>query len=238
MDHKTAAAELVDRLGLDLPPIALAFVHEAPAGVATDDAVVPSACAFWRRAENSVFYASAAAHANCPIGAFVMGFALAPEQMQELQGLIGQMNACGYVGAEEPAHIPTGQARPGGIVYGPLADFPNEPDAVLLWLTAAQAMVWSEATGGASWGGGAPTTVAGRPGCAAIPKAIAGDAPTLSLGCIGMRTFTGIGGERLLAVLPGARLADFASALAHMAEVNRGMQDFYESRLQGLQGGA
>ena len=33
----------------------------------------PAACSFWRKAEAGVFYASAAQHLNCPIGAMTMG---------------------------------------------------------------------------------------------------------------------------------------------------------------------
>jgi uncharacterized protein (DUF169 family) len=230
-DRKTIADSLTTRLGLDIPPVALTFTAAPPPGVPTSDGVVPSACAFWRSAESGVFFARASDHFNCPVGAMVMGFDLPESVSAELMELVGKMTACGYISADEPAKIPTNKSRPAdGIVYGPLAQFPVPPDAVLLWLKPAQAMIWSEASGGADWSCGTPTAVFGRPACAAIPSALGGAQPAISLGCIGMRTFTGIGEDRLLAVIPGERLEAFAEALGKVRTVNDAMQEFYEGR--------
>lgn len=234
MDPRTLAAALTKNLELALPPVALAFRDEAPAGVPTSDAVVPSACAFWRQAEAGLFFAPAERHSNCPIGAFVMGFELSDPTVQELQELVGRMTACGYVGAEEPGAIPIDQRHAKGILYGPLADFPETPDAALLWLTPVQAMIWGEASGGARWGGREANTVFGRPACAAIPASLNGGRPTLSFGCIGMRTFTGIPEDRMLAVIPGDRLVEFNQAAAEAAAVNETMGAFYRERLEAL----
>lgn len=54
--------------------------------------------------------------------------------------------------------------------------------------------------------------------------------PTLSLGCMGMRTFTEISEDRLLAVLPGDRAKEFSDALEQTLTANSAMQDFYEER--------
>jgi uncharacterized protein (DUF169 family) len=69
MSNQTAAQRLTAALALDLPPIALTFTDTPPDGVAGPDHASPSACGFWRMAEHGVFYAPAAAHDNCPIGA-------------------------------------------------------------------------------------------------------------------------------------------------------------------------
>jgi uncharacterized protein (DUF169 family) len=71
--YTETAGRIATLLELELPPIALTFVDERSAGLETTDAVVPSAGAFWRQAEQGVFYAPAEAHFNCPIGAMVMG---------------------------------------------------------------------------------------------------------------------------------------------------------------------
>jgi uncharacterized protein (DUF169 family) len=230
MSNATTAQDLASKLGASQPPVALAFAASPPPGIAAFDGVVPSACAFWRKAEAGVFFAPAESHFNCPIGSMVMGFDLPKPVSDELMGLVGTMTACGYVGGDEPAKIPVSKKKAAGILYGPLAQFPVEPDAVLLWLTPAQAMIWSEAAGGASWSGSAPTTVFGRPGCAAIPSAIGGPTPSLSFGCAGMRTFTEIGDDRMLAVIPGARLAAFVESLAKTRGVNDAMETFYRDR--------
>lgn len=249
MSIRDLATRLSTALELDLPPIALAFRDTAPDGVATTDAVVPSACTFWRRAETGVFFAPAAAHFNCPVGAFVMGFPLPPEVARELEGLIGTMGQAGYLGADEPAHIPTVPSAPAGLVYGPLERFPVAPDAVLVWLPPVQAMIWQEATGAATW---TPATAAadaatcpsagpartfGRPACAAIPAALAAQAGTLSFGCIGMRTFTGIDDGRMLAVAPGRDLERVVAAVETAVAVNRTMQRFYQERQRAVLGG-
>lgn len=230
MSNATIAQDLIAKLGPSQPPVALAFVSAPPPGVAAFGEVVPSACAFWRKAESEVFFASAESHFNCPIGSMVMGFDLPKAVSDELMGLVGKMTACGYVGGDEPAKIPVNKKKAAGVLYGPLAKFPVAPDAVLLWLTPAQAMIWSEAAGGASWSGSAPTTVFGRPGCAAIPSAIGGPTPSLSFGCAGMRTFTEIGDDRMLAVVPGAGLDAFAQSLVKTRGVNDAMESFYRDR--------
>src|SRR3546814_13616676 len=84
MSNTEYADQLVRSLGLDLPPVAIAFMEQAPAGVAESVAIVPSACAFWREAERGVFFAAAERPFNCPVGAHVMGFDL-PQPVSDEQ---------------------------------------------------------------------------------------------------------------------------------------------------------
>jgi uncharacterized protein (DUF169 family) len=237
MTTAQTAALLTEQLDLDIAPVALAFMASPPAGMAAPSAASPSACGFWRQAENGVFFAPAGAHFNCPVGAMVMGFDLPQSVSDELMGLVGTMTKCGYIAADEPGHIPTGRNKAAkGILYGPLADFPAEPDAVLLWLKPAQAMILSEAIGGATWGNDRPAKVLGRPACAAVPEAMGAGHTTLSLGCVGMRTFTGIDADRLLAVIPGQALERFAADVTRLRKVNDGMEAFYKDRAARLRG--
>lgn len=48
MQYFTIAAEMSSRLGLEEPPIALAFLENAPANVQEYGHEVPSACTLWR----------------------------------------------------------------------------------------------------------------------------------------------------------------------------------------------
>jgi len=217
-------------LQLDIPPIALAFVETVPETMPTVSGDVPSACSFWRRAENEVFFADAARHFNCPIGAMTMGFALPAEVQQQLGALVSTMTACAYVGADEPAHIPTVATHSAGIVYGPLKVFPLQPDVILLWLTPRQAMLLNEAVGAAQWTATRPAGVYGRPACAAVPLALNESSVALSLGCTGMRTFTGVREDRLLAVLPGAKADEVVSALTSTVRANEIMGELYAGR--------
>src|SRR5215472_11253410 len=106
MDHAVAAERLATLLPLQHPPIALAFVSEPPEGVTQASAPVPSACTFWRHAEQGTFYAGAEQHFNCPVGAMVMGFDLPPAITAELGGLVQSMCDARYLSPDEAAKIP------------------------------------------------------------------------------------------------------------------------------------
>jgi len=232
MRHALLAASLKEHLGLEFSPIALARVADPPSGVARLSERLPSACALWRRAENAVFYADLADHLGCPIGAMVMGFELPEASQSELLGLVRTMCELTYIEEKEVSHIPKLAPQPGGVVYGPLELFPIEPDLVLLWTSPAQAMLLQEATGGAIWSENDATSAFGRPACGALPIAHSRGTSVLSLGCIGMRTFTEISDGRCLAALPARALAGLDSKLQQVARVNEKMRSFYVSRKQ------
>lgn len=222
------ATKLTELLGLEQPPVALTMVDAPPEGLASAERAVPSSCTFWREAEKGVFYASAAQHFNCPVGSHVMGFDMPEEVQKELGGLVQSMCDAQYLEMAEVAKIPAMAKKGTGVVYGPLADVPVDPDVVLMWLTPAQAMVYNEATGNASWTAASPATVSGRPGCTALPLAVTTGEPKMALGCIGMRTFTGIANDRLLAAVPGDKVGELTAALETAVAANAGMQSFYE----------
>jgi uncharacterized protein (DUF169 family) len=226
MDHATAAQRLTTLLSLQNPPVALSFVEQPPEGVAPAGKPVPSACTFWRQAEQGTFYAAAAQHFNCPVGSMVMGFDLPADVGEQLGGLVKSMCDASYLSMDEAAKIPSVGRPSAGIVYGPLQEFPLNPDLVLLWVNVAQAMLYSEAAGRAAWTS-APMDVTGRPGCAALPRALNSNQPGMSLGCAGMRTFTEIGDDKNLAAIPGTALEGFVDALAGTVEANAGMRSFY-----------
>ena len=228
MSHPELATKLTDLLGLEQPPVAMAMVDGPPEGVTATEHAVPSSCTFWREAEKGVFYASAAQHFNCPVGSHVMGFDLPEEVQAQLGGLVQSMCDAQYLDMAEVANIPAMTKKGTGVVYGPLAEFPVAADVVLMWLTPSQAMVYNEATGNASWTASAPATVSGRPGCTALPLAVKTDEPKMALGCIGMRTFTGIGDDRLLAAVPGDKIEELTAAVEAAVTANAGMRSFYE----------
>lgn len=227
MELGTVAASMSDLLGLEQRPVALSFATSAPDGPDPAPRKVPAACSFWRLAEEGVFYAPAESHFNCPVGSMVMGFGLPETVGEQLQGLVKSMCDQNYLSPDEAAKIPKVQRESAGILYGPLAQFPVPPDLVLLWLTPAQAMIFSEAAGSADWTG-PMMEVTGRPGCTALALADQKQDLRLSLGCIGMRTFTRIGPDRILASLPGSKIADFIAALERTTAANAAMESFYQ----------
>jgi uncharacterized protein (DUF169 family) len=229
MDTTAAAEKLESQLGLDSPPIGIAFVDGQPPGVESFQGSVPSSCTFWRKGETGVFYAPADAHFGCAVGAMVMGFSIPDSVEEQLMDTVGRMLGCSYISADEPAALPKVGKPKTGIVYGRLADFPLDPDLILLWLTPMQAMLFSEGAGNVDWTG-VENTVFGRPACAALPIAMQGSRPTLSLGCVGMRTFTEVSEDRLLAVVPASGVGNFVAALEGALEANQEMASFYQQR--------
>lgn len=227
------------RTGLDLPdePVALAFADSAPPGVKVLDRAVPSACTLWRLGADETFYAPAASHYNCSVGAMTMGFELPESVSSDLADTVTLMSGAGYLDAGEPPNIPVVSKPHEGIVYGPLATFPVDPELVLMWLSPKQAMLVAEATGSVKWTSESITAVYGRPACAALPVALKGGHPTVSFGCAGMRTFTGVSDDRLLGVIPGADLQRFTEALVEMVGVNQTMRAVYEDRKASIPAG-
>jgi uncharacterized protein (DUF169 family) len=232
----TIAQRIEQSLGLDVRPVALTFVDSPPEGMQRLDKAMPSACSFWRDAEKGTFYASAAEHYNCPIGSMVMGFEMPEEVQQRLGELVTGMCEQRYLRPDEPPAIPTMKTAHAGIVYGPLAEASDVPDVALVWVTPRQAMYVNEAMGTAAWTAGAPATT-GRPGCAALPLAIAEGSPSISLGCEGMRTFTRVADDRMLIALPGNSLDSFVEALEEIGRANDHMRAFYNEQLEKVSGG-
>jgi uncharacterized protein (DUF169 family) len=227
VDYAQISAGLVEALGLDRPPVALKFGIERPPGAGLPAAAVQSPCGFWRQAVGRVFYASAVDHFNCPVGSMVMGFQLPPEVSQELGDLVTFMCGECYIADDEAAKIPRVRQQGPGILYGELALFPEEPDVVLMWLIPHQAMIFNEAVGDVNWAAEL-MQVSGRPGCAAIPRALERQKPGLALGCAGMRTFSGIGDDELLAIVPGGQLEALVVALERTVNVNEAVMSYQQ----------
>ena len=226
-----AAADLGRLLQLVHPPVGVAFLAQPPAGVPVRTTVAPSACTLWRDGERETFYVTDAGHLGCAVGAVVLGMPLDDDARQRLGQTVAQMAGSGYLDADEPAHLPTRTGGEGGVLYGPLATLPVAPDLVLTWLTPRGAMLLAEAAEAVRWTGRAGLTLTGRPACAALPLAESSGSVAASLGCTGMRHFTGITDDLLLAVLPGPQLGACVAALSATAESNEQMAAFYAGEL-------
>jgi len=95
-------------------------------------------------------------------------------------------------------------------------------------------MIWNEAAGASDWNNDNPSTTWGRPACAALPSSVEKDRPAISFVCMGMRTFTEIADELLLAVWPGTKLEEVADKLLSLRRINDTMASFYVSRKAAL----
>jgi uncharacterized protein (DUF169 family) len=228
-DFKEMATELQRELGTSLPAVGIAFRGEPPAGVAHGGAG-PASCSYWKRAaDGEVFWTDAADHQGCPIGAHTHGVPLSEAKKQELMGLVGTMVQLGYLKMEEVPGIPHREAHLQVVVYAPLAQMPCEPDLVLVRGTAAQLMVLVEAAQSAGVSPDAPAM--GRPTCAALPQALESGRPTMSLGCIGNRVYTGLADGEGYVALPAAALEAVAGKLATLARANAELAKFHRARL-------
>jgi uncharacterized protein (DUF169 family) len=232
MNLTSQGTQLHALLGLQWPPIAVAFQPSAPAEIQRVETAGPSGCTYWKlAAEGGIFYTEAADHYNCPIGSFTHGIDLPPAQAQELQGLVGTMIGLGYIRQEEIPTIPRREAPFGVAIYAPLAEAPFGVDVVLVRGNAKQMMLIAEAASAAGLGGDG--SLMGRPTCAMIPAAMQGGCVTTSLGCIGNRVYTGLGDDEFYAAIPGSKLAPLVDKLAIIVTANRELEHFHRTRMSG-----
>ena len=221
--------ELIESLGLTRSPVALSFLDQPPKGVDTLEASVPSACTFWTKAEQGLFFARAKSHQNCPIGAVTMGFPISAQTRSNLETFASQMYNVSYLGLEEIKNIPRVEVVSTGILYGPLSIFPVQPDLVMVWTNGQQAMILQETLGTVYWNTAQQSLVSGRPTCAALALAINEGLPKVSLGCTGMRTFTEVSNEYLLVALPGGKLETLSEHMRRTLKANEQMSTFYQA---------
>ena len=87
------------------------------------------------------------------------------------------------------------------------------------------------------WSAPAPGLL-GRPGCGALAAAVREDQPTQSLGCVGMRTNTGISGDSILMASPGSSLETLYLDLPRVSNIHRQMESHYLDRIAGLEASA
>lgn len=205
-------------------PVGWTRVNRIPDGVElADPARTVSACSLWRQGTERVV-ALGADHGACAMGRYTQGF------IDELPGddpTIGAMLEVEYIDPAEVPSIPHLAVGPVGAVYGPLADFPLDPAAVLVFATPEQAMILAEALGLMN-ADAAGLHVLGRPTCAAIPFAVDVETATGSVACTGARLFAGFDPGEMLVVIPAEQLGGLAERLeaavrrnAAVAEVGR-----------------
>lgn len=227
--YQDLTRRFVELLQLKQPPVGLAFVDIIPDGVAHTNRRVPSACTFWRLAEQGVFYANAADHQECPIGMMTMGFAMPEEAQQRAQGLVETMASVQYFSPAEVSALPVVDQPHQNIVYGRLDQFPSRADVVLAILDTQQAMLVAEAMGNASWLQ-AGQSAFGRPTCAVIPRTLRTGAPSMSFGCVGARTYTGLTPGELILTLPADEFAGLVERLDVIVSANAALVPYHQGQ--------
>ena len=220
MDMLRLAQILAERLGIEIPPVAMAFVSER-ADIAPLYRDPPSFCSLWRMAEIRPFYATAEQHLGCGIGGVVSGFMSEEGREEELARLLTDMCDAEVGTTEEISETARFQGRGAGVVYAPLWKMPLEPDLALLWATLPQMGVIQEIIGKFMWRDNPQGAVFTRPACAVLPIAHQNQKPALSLGCIGMRLYTGIPSRLFLLAIPPSHLPNLERGLAGMDDIRR-----------------
>lgn len=232
VNYATLEQRIKKSLGLRKRPVAVKFEESAPAGVKQFVGTEPSGCSFWRlAAAGRTFYTVPSDHYNCSIGSYTHNISLPLERAQELDQTLGLMVQIGYVKMEEVPGIPRLPQTPGVVVYSPLADAPVAPDVVLFAGPASQIMLLNEAAQRA--GRASQLPMLGRPTCMALPAAMA-HGTIVSSGCIGNRVYTGLDDGEMYAVVPGSDLARLADELDVVADANRQLAQYHQSRREAL----
>ncbi len=226
--------ELVQRfaqqLHLKQPPIGLAFVESAPEGVQHTTKGVPSACTFWRLAEQGIFYATGEDHKQCPIGMMTMGFTMPESDQQRAQGLVETMASVQYFSPAEVSALPIVNKPHQSIVYGRLDLFPIPADVILCIIDTQQAMLIAEAMGNMDWLQGGGQAVFGRPTCAVISRTMQTNSISMSFGCVGARTYTGLTSSELVLTIPASKFAGLVERLQTIVAANDALAPFHQQQ--------
>ncbi|MBV8822131.1 MAG: DUF169 domain-containing protein [Ktedonobacteraceae bacterium] len=219
----------ISLLHLQHIPVGLSFVEQVPESVQRTTKHVPSACTFWRLAEQDVFSAVADDHQECPIGMMTMGFEMPESVQQRAQVLIEKMASVQYFSPAEVSALPVVQKPHQSIVYGRLDQFPVEPDVVLCRIDTQQAMLIAEALGQVNWLQGGQSAF-GRPTCGVIPRTLQTDETSMSLGCIGARTYLELTPGEVILTIPGQQFAGLVEKLQTVVSANQALAPFHQQQ--------
>jgi hypothetical protein len=183
-----------------------------------------------------VFATSAENHRLCSIGVHTHNLVGATRgQAEELRDALQAMTGLDYIREAEVEGIPVLNREVNHAIYGPLADFPVNPELVLLFVHSSQGLVISEAAARVD---GATPPAMGRPACAIVPQALNGQTAAMSLGCCGARAYLDVFSDEIaLWALPGSALDRYCDEVEILAGANRTLTRFHERRRQDVEAG-
>lgn len=234
MNGAAISATLTEALKLELPPVAISFPAEIPAGVKQFPGPVPAGCRFWQEGTTQTFWTAKADHELCSIGQYTHNLGFSPASETDLQDTLKVLGELSYVREEDIPQIPVMREAPKHVVYGPLASA-KEPAVVLLFVRADQQLILTEATQQVE-GGLAPAM--GRPACAVVPQVANTGHAALSLGCCGARAYLdSLRPEIAIYAIPGAKLEQYAERIAALAGANETLSRFHHLRRKDVESG-
>ncbi len=235
-NYRKLADDLMHFLDLPLPPIAISFSEFIPTGVTPFNGVVPAGCVFWQLAATRTFATSTKDHELCSIGVHTHHMAQpSPAHHAELKHTLEAMSGLDYVREEEVAAIPMVQREVKHVIYGPLADFPLDPEVVLVFAHAQQGLILSEAAGRVDKG--LPPAM-GRPACAVVPQVLNQGYAAMSLGCCGARAYLdSLSDSMAMWAFPGGKLDQYCEQIAVLARANKTLTTFHARRREDVESG-
>jgi uncharacterized protein (DUF169 family) len=224
------ATQIGELLGLNRQPVGIVFRESPPENMARIGESAAAGCKYWQIAsEGHTFYADAADHSGCPIGAHTHGVEMSEEAATELEGVVGTMVQLQYIAMEEVPNIPQLKGAFGVAVYAPLADAEFDPDVVLLSGNAKQIMLLAEAAHAA--GLSTDSSMVGRPTCAAIPAVMQSGTTATNLGCVGNRVYTQLADDELYFVVAGPQRGNLVEKLTTIVEANGALEAYHQNRM-------
>lgn len=227
-DWQTLSGDLSGILGLEAPPVGLAFVDRAPDNVTgfpgsmseptTDgrSGRVPASCVFWMQAAESSFSTVAADHGNCSVGRWVHGFA-SPADIIDKQDVRALLES-GWVSMEAIGSISAVAESSDLILYGPLSAGAFEPDVVMLRLTPDQMMQFGDACTSVEY--------SGKPQCQIVAKAKEHATVAASMGCALSRVRTGMSDSELTCAVPAELLPAIVERLRQVERADSSVRSY------------
>ena len=234
-DFAALSATLVKALNLQQPPISISFSDSLPTDLASHPGQVPAGCRFWQDAASSAFATSAVDHEMCAIGIHTHNLQTSPAQQTDLMDALKVFGDLGYVRPEDIPQIPVLQSSSKYVIYAPLADAPLPPDVVLLFVSANQTLVLSEATQQVE---SQTPPAMGRPACAVVPQVINTGQAALSLGCCGARAYLDTLSDAVaIFAIPGAKLEAYVQRIEILTKANNILSQFHRIRRESIVAG-
>ena len=227
-DWRALSDGLMQRLGTDVPPIAMTWSDEVPPAIeAFDDPMPPptpdgrtgrvsASCVYWMRSTDRTFTTVPEDHGNCSVGMMTHGIKTLDEVARNED--VAALLECNWVSMEAIPSIPTISRRPAAITYGPLAATPIDPDIVLLRLTGRQLMVLHDAL--------PEIAMEGKPQCHIVALAKEHGKAAASVGCQLSRVRTGMSNSEMTAAIPADQLPGVLERLNAAAEADHAVAQY------------
>src|SRR5205807_3570910 len=91
-------------------------------------------------------------------------------------------------------------------------------------------MLISEAMGNMNWLQSGGLSAFGRPTCAIIPRTLQTGQVSMSFGCVGARTYTGLTPSELVLTIPGGEFASLLARLQTIVTANAALVPFHQQQ--------